>query len=245
MELCPGRKSIVFAPHPDDETLGCAGLIARKIRAGEEVYIVVMTDGSHSHSHLIDRDSLIAMRESEFRNASEILGVKNDNIVFLRYEDAKLSDHLHDAEIKINDIINKIKPEEVYTTYKHESPSDHKVTNHIINACAKNFPEMKVYEYPIWFFAQWPFVVPVLRGRSEIPKKLLDTIISNMQLLSDMKYAINIKDVLDVKEKAIQAYESQTLRHNNEERWAILSDISNGEFLKCFLAEFEVFYRSR
>lgn len=245
MNLQAGRKSIVFAPHPDDETLGCAGLIARKVRAGEDVYLVVMTDGSRSHSHLIESDRLIAMRARELRNAAEILGVRQDRIFFLGYEDGKLADNMADAEKKVSAIVRELVPDEVYTTYKHDLPADHRATNQIVCACARNYTDLKVYEYPIWFYAQWPFIVPELRGRSEIPKKMIETLVSNKRLLSDMDCAININDVLNIKQEAINAYESQTIRYNNDKRWSILADISNGEFLGCFLAGFEVFYRSQ
>src|SRR5256885_8640775 len=36
---------LVLAPHPDDETLGFAGLIDAYLRAGKPVHVVVVTDG--------------------------------------------------------------------------------------------------------------------------------------------------------------------------------------------------------
>src|SRR5207248_577693 len=41
-----GRSAIVFAPHQDDEVLGCGGTIVRKLRAGADVTVVFLTDGS-------------------------------------------------------------------------------------------------------------------------------------------------------------------------------------------------------
>jgi len=43
-----GRRVIIFAPHPDDETLACSGTIIKKIAEGCEVYIVFMTDGGNA-----------------------------------------------------------------------------------------------------------------------------------------------------------------------------------------------------
>jgi LmbE family N-acetylglucosaminyl deacetylase len=39
------KSILVFAPHPDDETLGCGGTIANRVREGHEVEIFFMTDG--------------------------------------------------------------------------------------------------------------------------------------------------------------------------------------------------------
>ncbi len=46
-----GRRgiTIVFAPHQDDETLGCGALIAHKRNDGQPVHVVFLTDGSCSH----------------------------------------------------------------------------------------------------------------------------------------------------------------------------------------------------
>ncbi len=41
--------TVVVAPHPDDETLGCGVLIAAKRRLGAEVAVVFLTDGAASH----------------------------------------------------------------------------------------------------------------------------------------------------------------------------------------------------
>ena len=40
------RPAFILAPHPDDETFGCGGTIARKLAAGATIHVIVMTDGS-------------------------------------------------------------------------------------------------------------------------------------------------------------------------------------------------------
>ena len=40
------KRVLVVAPHQDDETLGCGGLIARKRYEGLPVHVVFITDGS-------------------------------------------------------------------------------------------------------------------------------------------------------------------------------------------------------
>ena len=42
----PARAALVFAPHPDDEVLGCGGLIAAWLDAGVPVQVVVVSDGA-------------------------------------------------------------------------------------------------------------------------------------------------------------------------------------------------------
>ena len=40
---------LVLAPHPDDESLGCGGLIAACVAANRPPLVVVLTDGAGSH----------------------------------------------------------------------------------------------------------------------------------------------------------------------------------------------------
>lgn len=59
----------VFAPHPDDESLGCGGLIARLKDEGSLVHVVVMSDGSASNpnSRRYPGPKLAALRQTEAR----------------------------------------------------------------------------------------------------------------------------------------------------------------------------------
>src|SRR5690348_7882879 len=41
-----GRPALVLAPHPDDESLGCGGLLAEATSRGYYVHLAVLTDGT-------------------------------------------------------------------------------------------------------------------------------------------------------------------------------------------------------
>jgi LmbE family N-acetylglucosaminyl deacetylase len=45
----PGSRLLVLAPHPDDELLGCGGLIRMLAGVGREVQVLAVTDGGASH----------------------------------------------------------------------------------------------------------------------------------------------------------------------------------------------------
>lgn len=45
----PGSRAVVIAPHPDDEVLGCGGLLQRLAEAGRTLQLISVTDGSASH----------------------------------------------------------------------------------------------------------------------------------------------------------------------------------------------------
>ena len=89
---------LVIAPHPDDETLCCAGVMQRVLSAGGRVSVLWLTsgDGSELGSLLIEK-SLFAnpekmrsygtQRMQEARTATAILGVPAAGQLFLGYPD--------------------------------------------------------------------------------------------------------------------------------------------------------------
>ena len=62
-----GRGLVVVAPHPDDESLGCGGLIVQALADGRAVRVVIVSDGcgSHPNSKAYPHERLRALRESE------------------------------------------------------------------------------------------------------------------------------------------------------------------------------------
>ncbi len=83
-------SAVVFAPHPDDETLGCGGMILQKNQVGARVRIVFMTDGSQSHARFLAPAELARLRQEEARAAGKALGVDEDDLFFLGFPDGEL-----------------------------------------------------------------------------------------------------------------------------------------------------------
>lgn len=74
--LVPGgsERVLVVAPHPDDETVGCGGTIARHIEARDQVRVLVVTDGGNSRAGGVERDEMRRLREMEAHAAMRALG---------------------------------------------------------------------------------------------------------------------------------------------------------------------------
>ena len=87
-----GERAIVLAPHADDESLGCGGLIAAASAAGIAPIVVILTDGTASHpgSAAFPPERVRAVREAEAARATSMLGLPPENIHFLRHPDTKL-----------------------------------------------------------------------------------------------------------------------------------------------------------
>ena len=92
--LAPKGSILVIAPHPDDETLGCGGLIALAKAEGRRIFIVVLTDGAASHPNSKSHSpSLIAaLRDQELRDGLEVLGAEVADLLTLGLPDGRLAD---------------------------------------------------------------------------------------------------------------------------------------------------------
>jgi LmbE family N-acetylglucosaminyl deacetylase len=77
-EMLEDRPFIVIAPHPDDESLACGGLIADACRQGLRGKVVIVSDGagSHPNSKTYPADRLRSLREEEARQAAAELGLR-------------------------------------------------------------------------------------------------------------------------------------------------------------------------
>ena len=181
---------IIFAPHPDDESLGCGGTIIKRVSEGYKVKLVVLTDGSHSHSTVLKiltnptPDEVAKIRKQEVINASEVLGISGNDITFLGYEDGSLQANIDEATQKV---INLLKQEpdilRIYATDERDSHRDHKATGLIVrNAVTSLQLGIPIYFYIIWSSDE----LGVLNVEIE-----------------------DIKDVLQTKRKAIEQYKSQ------------------------------------
>ena len=98
---------LVVSPHPDDETLCCAGAIRRVLTAGGRVSVVWITSGDGSElSMLIVEKSLLkplakvrdlaGKRMMEARTATALLGVDSKHQFFLGYPDGGIKRLLTD-----------------------------------------------------------------------------------------------------------------------------------------------------
>jgi LmbE family N-acetylglucosaminyl deacetylase len=86
---------VIAAPHPDDEVLGCAGIMAWLDRNGVAVEIVAVTDGdaSHARSSRISAAELVARRMTERTAALERLGLTRLPVHRLGLPDSAVADH--------------------------------------------------------------------------------------------------------------------------------------------------------
>jgi LmbE family N-acetylglucosaminyl deacetylase len=90
-EIIGEMTGLILAPHPDDESLGCGGLIGTCCAAGRPPLVVILTDGSASHpgSRRYPGAELATLREAEATEAVRILGLPAERLLFLREPDGR------------------------------------------------------------------------------------------------------------------------------------------------------------
>lgn len=108
-----GERLLVFAPHPDDEVIGCGGLIAQHRREGRAVRVIVATDGSGAGE--------AALREEESRRGLDKIDPAIE-LEFLRFPDRGLGD---DALPRIREELVAFRPDLVLVPSPVEIHPDH------------------------------------------------------------------------------------------------------------------------
>ncbi len=83
------KKTVIIAPHPDDEVLCCAIQIKEKIAAGEKVQIVYITDGDgKANNNDPEKAKLYGrQRREESKKATSQMGIVESDLFFLGFPD--------------------------------------------------------------------------------------------------------------------------------------------------------------
>lgn len=148
---------LVIAPHADDETLGCGGLIAAKVARGDSVDVAFITDssGSHPGHPTLTRQKLATRRRQEACAALAELGLAQQRTHFLEAPDGRL-DRLTQAEAgdlqgRLAALLASVRPTEVYLPFLGGGSSEHDAAHRLCVAAlrAGGFSAL-VCEYPVW-----------------------------------------------------------------------------------------------
>jgi LmbE family N-acetylglucosaminyl deacetylase len=111
-------KLMAILAHPDDESLGNGGMLAKYAAEGIEIHLVTATRGERgwfgNEQENPGLEVLGKMREAELHAAADVLGLHS--IEFLNYLDGEL-DKAHPAEAiaKIAGHLRRVKPDVVIT----------------------------------------------------------------------------------------------------------------------------------
>ena len=138
---------LVLAPHPDDDVIGCGGILDIYQKKGAKITIVYMTDGRKGNPNY-DEDRLVLKRREEARRAADVIGI--DELMFLDNRDTELS-ATPKAVKELRDILYEVKPEAVFLPFLLDNHQDHRATNDILIRSSRTYKApLTCYGYEIW-----------------------------------------------------------------------------------------------
>jgi LmbE family N-acetylglucosaminyl deacetylase len=154
-EALEDRPFIVLAPHPDDESLGCGGLIAEACRQGLCGKVVIVSDGagSHPNSKAYPPDRLTSLREVEAKRACAALGLKPEDILFLRLPDRFVPHEGIEAEGAIATIVDWVRELDagsIFVSWRHDPHCDHQASYRMAREVQRRESEVRLFEYVVW-----------------------------------------------------------------------------------------------
>jgi N-acetylglucosamine malate deacetylase 1 len=151
------HRYAVIAPHPDDETLGCGGLIATACSLGAAVDVIYLTDGSAAlpDHPKISPGQLIAMRAAEARAALAVLGAAPGQAHFLGAPDGRLAHFAADEReclvSKLAGLLAGLRPDHVLVPWRRDGSSEHEAAFALtVDALRSVVPAPRLLEYPVW-----------------------------------------------------------------------------------------------
>jgi LmbE family N-acetylglucosaminyl deacetylase len=158
-------RVLVFAPHPDDEVLGCGGMIAWHCRRGDALKVVQLTDGAGGDPKGKFGD-VARLRRTEIAEALALLGVRDHESLDL--PDGTLGERSDLAE-KARAAIEAFRPLLVYVPSPLEAHADHRAIAGALVEALQGHPPLRVH----WFGVNSPVVANVLYDITEtMPAKL-------------------------------------------------------------------------
>jgi LmbE family N-acetylglucosaminyl deacetylase len=118
------ERIMVIAPHPDDEVLGCGGVMARHSARGDRVQVVVVSRGAPD----IFPPEEVEETRSELASAHQLLGV--EDVHFLDFPAPRLDTVPgHVLADRLSRLIGEMQPQTVYMPHGGDLHSDHKAVH--------------------------------------------------------------------------------------------------------------------
>jgi len=152
---------LVVVAHPDDEVLGCGATIARLTQEGHEVYIAILGEGitsRYQQREQVDR-SLVEALHARGRQVAELLGVRDlflYNLPDNRFDTVPLLDVVKIIE----ELLEKLKPEVIYTHHGGDLNVDHMVIHRAVLTATRpvsDRPVREIYAFEVPSSTEWTF----------------------------------------------------------------------------------------
>ena len=181
------KRILIIAPHPDDEILGCGGMIIRSIAEGHEVFVCVVTKG---FPPLFNPDRVEENRRDTIA-CHNYLGITKT--FYLDFPAAMLERvERYELNGKILGVIKEVKPDEVYIPHWGDMQKDHQIVaeSSMVALRPKYYPQVKrVLSYETMSETAW--------NAPNVQNEFIPNVF------------VNITDYLEEKKKALAFFKLQ------------------------------------
>jgi LmbE family N-acetylglucosaminyl deacetylase len=225
-------STVVVAPHPDDEALGCGGLLALLHQAGQPTAAVLVSDGTMSHpgSVLFSPAARQAVREAEFFHALSILGADDAEPLRLQLPDGAVPNSADapgyaNAVVQLREFLEACQAATVLVPWRRDPHPDHRATSSLVQATLAGMTHPpRCLEYVVW---AWERAAP-----------------TDLPIAADRVrgFRLDVGPVMSQKQRAIAAHRSQVAPgvFTDDVQGFLLS----AEMLAHFASPYEVFFES-
>lgn len=138
-------RVLILAPHPDDEIIGVGGTIAKRAKAGDEVYVCIVTKAQPPMFSV----EFVEQGRRECREADARLGVIET--IFLDFPAVMLETvPRHEFNGKLCELVQRIRPDEVYIPHRGDMQLDHQLVVDAAMVAVRprgNYYPKRVYAY--------------------------------------------------------------------------------------------------
>jgi LmbE family N-acetylglucosaminyl deacetylase len=155
------KKIVVIAAHPDDETLGAGGAMAKHVASGDSVSVLILGEGiasrkQHGEDYAKEKDLL--RRDS--RSALADLGVKD--VIFLDFPDNSFDTvPLLELTRSVEKFVSEKGPEVVYTHHWGDLNVDHRRTfEAVLTACRPPSGVKRLLSFEVPSSTEWQAQTP-------------------------------------------------------------------------------------
>jgi len=135
------NKTIVIAPHPDDEVLGAGGTIFRRKAEGVKVAWLIVTTISEEFGWDSEK---VKDRSDEIRCITKLFDF--DEVFFLDFPSARLDRiPMSDLVSAVSEVFNSFQPEEIFVPHPSDIHTDHRIVFDAVASCTKwfRYPSVK------------------------------------------------------------------------------------------------------
>lgn len=161
MEFLKGQRLLVIAVHPDDEVLGCGGLIRKVKDLGGEVYVAYVTVGPSPQYDRRYPETMVEQRLAETREVAAFLQVDDYEVLLVGEEyhlklntvpQRRLVD-LIEKESRVS--LNRVKPTMVAIPAPRHYHQDHRAVFEAAFAACRPIPwDLKPFQRVVLFYEQ-------------------------------------------------------------------------------------------